>query len=98
MNCFAFKGSDIYVGGNFSTTYDKVVTGLNDIARYDGSAWEALPNQGLDSDVRSMLVVGNDMYVGGHFTGAHDSTPPGLNHIAKLALPPQLFFLPFINK
>ena len=70
-SALAFSGSDLYVGGGFTRTYDGAVTNLNYIAKFSGGAWSALPNIGLNSDVNALAVSGSDLYVGGGFTQAN---------------------------
>jgi hypothetical protein len=68
VNTIAVSGSDIYVGGGF-TTVDTVVA--NNIAKWDGTSWSALGNgNGLNSSILAIAVSGNDVYVGGSFTTA----------------------------
>lgn len=75
-------GSDLYVGGAFNETADGSVT-LNNIAKFDGTSWSALPNNGLDSAVSSFALIGNNLYVGGFFSITGDNTVTNLNHVAK---------------
>jgi LPXTG-site transpeptidase (sortase) family protein len=82
-----YQGS-LYVGGSFTQTFDGAVTNLNNIASYDGSAWHALPHQGLrhaagGSDVRAMIVYNGSLYVGGTFTQTFDNAVTNLNYIAR---------------
>jgi N-acetylneuraminic acid mutarotase len=81
----AVVGSDLYVGGNFTTSGDTTVTDLNRIARYDtaGGAWHALSKQGLSSSVLALAVVGGDLYVGGVFTATGDGTVTNLGYIVR---------------
>ncbi len=79
---FTFIGSDVYVGGQFSGSYDGEVTNLNHIARLTGDTWYALPNNGLDANVYALVVSGTDLFVGGHFHQTADGSVIGLTHIA----------------
>jgi hypothetical protein len=67
LNTLAVVGSDLYMGRSFTRTGDGKLTNLGCITRYDTTAgtWKALPNQGLNDDVRALAVVGSDLYVGG---------------------------------
>lgn len=88
VNTLAMMGTDLYVGGTFfSGTFDGAVTNLNEIARYDGSAWSALPNNGLNFPVHSLAVSGTDLYVGGDFSSTADGVVQNLWNIAKLSVP-----------
>jgi N-acetylneuraminic acid mutarotase len=85
VSAMALDGSDLYVGGSFTRTDDGTLTGLGRIARYDITAgtWHALPNQGLNDDVRALAVSGSDLYVGGEFTQTDDGTLTSLGRIAR---------------
>ena len=81
----AVSGTDLYVGGDFTKTFDGAVTNLNYIARYDTNAgtWNALPNQGFNDIGRRFLVSGTDLYVGGNFTQTGDGTVTNLGRIVR---------------
>jgi len=79
----AVSGSDLYVGGDYTQTYDGAVTNLNGIAKYSGNTWSALAHNGLNDGVTALTVMGSDLYVGGIFTQTADSTVTNLNGIAK---------------
>lgn len=90
----AADGSDLYVGGLFTQSYDGVVTNLNSIAKFDtsGNSWSALPHNGLNGAVLAIYVdpppvpcptCYSTVYIGGAFTRTADSLVTNLNHIAK---------------
>lgn len=57
---------DLYVGGDF--TYSDSGTLLNNIAKWDGSAWVALGSgPGLGGAVRALCFKDGHLYVGGDF-------------------------------
>jgi hypothetical protein len=62
----AVSGSDLYVGGYFTTAGGSPA---NHIAKWNGSAWSAL-GSGLDRGVHALAVSGSDLYVGGLFNTA----------------------------
>jgi hypothetical protein len=85
-----FSGSDLYVGGFFTHTFDLNVTNLNGIARYDTTTdtWYAAPHTGLadntyQGEVRAFLSDQNTLFVGGSFQNTYDGAIK-LNHIAQL--------------
>jgi trimeric autotransporter adhesin len=99
VNVLAWDGESLYAGGEFSrvcTTPDCLpssvmpATGVNRIARWDGTNWHPLGN-GLNAQVNSLIWNGTSLYVGGGFTRlcANEtcSTPHlpanGINRIAR---------------
>jgi hypothetical protein len=69
-------GSDLYVGGFFTTAGGM---SANYIAKWDGNIWSAL-GSGMDGGARALALSGGDLYVGGGFTTAGGI---GANCIAK---------------
>ena len=67
------RGSDVYVGGNFTSA--GTVT-ANSIAKWNGASWSALGGgmSGGNHDVRSLGWSGNQLYAGGSFTNAGGGT------------------------
>ena len=68
----AVIGSDLYVGGNFTTAGGNTV---NHIAKWNGSSWSALISSsngvnGINGTVTALAVIGTDLYAGGWFTTA----------------------------
>jgi carbohydrate binding protein with CBM4/9 domain/beta-propeller uncharacterized protein DUF5122 len=73
----ALNGTDIYVGGDF-TTANGVAS--PDIAKWNGTTFEAL-GSGVSSDVRDILTAPNgDIYATGDFTTAGGNT---VNRVAR---------------
>lgn len=72
----AVRGTDLYVGGDFTMAGDVEVNGL---ARWDGSNWHAVGG-GVASgrSVNALAVVGENLYVGGDFTTAGGVTVNGI--------------------
>jgi hypothetical protein len=71
------NGNDLYVAGYF----DKVGSAnklVNNIAKWDGSAWSGL-GSGVNNQVNVMAMNGGNLYVGGEFTTAGDAPA---SHIA----------------
>ncbi|MDD2943504.1 MAG: hypothetical protein PHC51_11140 [bacterium] len=71
VNAIASSGGSIYAGGYFSSVGGN--PNANRIARWDGSAWQALGN-GLNNWVSAIAISGTDVYVGGVFTDAGGNT------------------------
>src|SRR5207237_6392188 len=65
----AVSGSDVYVGGNFTTAGG---VSAHYIAKWNGSTWSALGNgmDGTNPYVYAIAISGSDVYVGGNFTFA----------------------------
>lgn len=66
------NGSDVYVGGNFSSVVDTSNTAIPNaayLAKWNGSAWSAM--DGITSPlslwVDALTISGSDLYVGGGF-------------------------------
>ncbi len=76
VSALAVIGSDLYVGGDFSTAGGLKV---NNVAKWDGENWSAL-EEGMNYFVEELAVIGSDLYASGRFT-----TTGGLevNRIAK---------------
>ena len=66
VNALAVSGSDLYVGGDFTTAGG---TPANNIAKWNGSSWSTLYT-GMNSGVSALAVSGSDLYAGGDFTTA----------------------------
>ena len=86
-------GTDVYVGGAFTTSAGGAVGNLNAIARLDTvtNTWHPLSNNGLTEpanpfpQVRSIAQVGDNLYISGHFT---QTVAPviALDHMARYNL------------
>ena len=80
----AVSGSDVYACGAFVTASSACCTAqVNGIARWDGTAWWALPvgaNAGMNNWVTSVAVSGGYVYAGGFFNYAGGNQ---INGIAK---------------
>ncbi len=86
-------GTDVYVGGAFTTSAGGAVGNLNAIARLDTltNTWLPLSNDGLTEignpypQVRSIAQVGDDLYISGYFT---QTVAPviALDHMARYNL------------
>src|SRR5207245_10848585 len=70
-------GNGLYAGGVFRLAGN---VGATNIARWDGSNWEAV-GEGIDvsGDVKAVCVCGVDLYAGGFFSSA------GGNHALSVA-------------
>ncbi len=80
----AVSGNDVYVAGRFTTAGGVRV---NNIAKWNGSAWSALgngisgePARGVPAYAYALAVSGSEVYVGGSFTTAGEIAA---NNIAK---------------
>ena len=86
-------GTDVYVGGAFTTSAGGAVVNLNAIARLDTvtNTWHPLSNGGLTEpanpypQVRSIAQVGDDLYISGYFTQTVDPII-ALDHMARYNL------------
>ena len=75
VRAIAIKGTDVYVGGDFTTAnYNGGPNvGANYIAKFDGTNWTAL-GTGMNGAVYSLVMSGSDLYAGGNFTTAGGTT------------------------
>ena len=90
VNALALNGSDLYLGGFFSTANVSGTTvAANFVAKFDTGAntWSALGTgggNGVNSSVSVLAVSGTDVYVGGAFTTANvGGTTVTANRVAK---------------
>ena len=67
VSALVISGSDVYVGGTFTLAGGLPV---NNIAKWDGAAWNAL-GAGVSNSVTALAISGNDVYAGsaGPFIG-----------------------------
>ena len=85
----AASGSDLFVGGDFTTANVGATTvTVNSVAKYSAaSGWSALGTgggNGVSSAVYTLTVSGNDLYVGGAFMTTNvGGTTVSANHVAK---------------
>jgi hypothetical protein len=85
----AYMGSNVIVGGYFLDAGND--TTADYVAKWDGSNWSGLGNNGWNSGplesgaVFALAVSGTDLYVGGNFYYVYDSTTyiPEARYIAK---------------
>jgi hypothetical protein len=77
VRALAVAGSDVYVGGYFSTAGGLTA---NNVAKWNGSTWSALGSGLGDRFVAALAVSGTNLYAGGLFTTAGGSPA---NHLAK---------------
>jgi hypothetical protein len=76
VNAMVFLGSDLYVGGSFTTAEDgdfdnSIIISVNNIAKWNGSDWLPL-DVGVGGTVFALAISGSDLYVGGSFSFAGD--------------------------
>jgi trimeric autotransporter adhesin len=69
----AVSGSDLYVGGQFTTAGGSAAT---NIAKWDGSSWSALGSGVNGYAVYALAVSGSDLYAGGSFSMGGVSVNP----------------------
>ena len=69
VSALVVSGSDLYVGGRFTTAGGNSAT---NVAKWNGSAWSAL-GSGVNADVAALAVLDTNLYVGGVFSKAGGS-------------------------
>ena len=80
VNAIAISGSNVYVGGWFSSA-GTCMSGCKNIAKWNGSTWSAL-GTGMDNNVSVIAISGSTIYAGGSFYSAGTCTS-GCKRIAK---------------
>ena len=70
VSAFAVKDNILYVGGNFTRTFDNAVSNLNNLAAYDltTNTWSPFADNGMNGPVNTLAIAGDDLYIGGGFT------------------------------
>jgi len=81
VNTIAISGTDVYVGGTFTSAGS--VSGADYIARWNGTTWSGLLSGtfGISNTVNTIAISGTDVYVGGAFINA--GGVPGADYIAR---------------
>jgi hypothetical protein len=93
VNALAVSGSNLFVGGSFSTGYNSPATavGANNVAMWNaGSGWSRLGSgagttgNGVNGPVGALAMSGSNLFVGGGFITVYNSLAAGVsaNHIA----------------
>jgi hypothetical protein len=79
----AISGTDVYVGGDFTADATLGASGVNYIARWNGTSWSGLLSGtvGLNGSVYTIAISGTDVYAGGRFANAGGVR--GANYIAR---------------
>ncbi|MFH0985626.1 MAG: YDG domain-containing protein [Candidatus Omnitrophota bacterium] len=81
VNALALNGTDVYIGGYFTTAYDTSnKTNCGRVIRYNiaGNSFNYLGHgnggaYGVNSTVLAIALDGTDVYIGGGFTTAYDT-------------------------
>ena len=80
INSLEWSDEILYVGGDFSNLTAENILSLN-----DGHA-SSLSEGGLNSEVRTMLLLDDMLYVGGNFTSTLEKGNDGLQHVAAYSV------------
>jgi hypothetical protein len=90
VQALAVSGTDLYVGGFFTTANTGSPITANQVARWNGSAWSALGSgggngvgMGVSPSVSALSIAGGELFVGGGFNEANLGAPVGTNYIAR---------------
>ena len=80
INSLEWNDEILFVGGDFSNSSTQNIMLLN-----EGHA-SPLPEGGLNSEVKAMLLLDDMLFVGGNFTGTLSEEPDGLQHVAAYSI------------
>jgi len=93
VNALAADGTNLYVGGNFTSVnnYETPLSGAKNIVKWDGANWSALGSDGngngstSNGDVQAIAVIQGNVYVGGKFTNVNNNGAvlPAADYVAK---------------
>jgi len=93
VQALAVSGGDLYVAGDFTmANVGGATVNVNNVAKVNlaTGVWSALGTgggNGVNSQIRALLVSGSNLYVAGLFTTANvGSTPVSANRVAKFNL------------
>jgi hypothetical protein len=87
VNAIAISGSNVYVGGNFSSAISNTGSPIqytSYIAKWDGSVWSTL-GRGAQGAVYSLAASGTDLYVGGLFNAVLTSSGSSVSYTTYVA-------------
>lgn len=82
----AASGSDIFAGGLFTAANSGNDVAANAVARWDGSQWHAIGNNGgngIQGWVFALRTRNNLLYIGGFFFQVNVGSPISANHIVS---------------
>ena len=91
VSAITTSGSDLYVGGNFTSYRGGAVGSANRIAKLDllngtlNTTFNPPGNNGFNAQVNALVISGNSIFVGGEFT-SYKSVVGSANRLAKLSL------------
>jgi hypothetical protein len=88
VRTLALIDNDLYVGGDFLNANTGANVAANRIARVNitSGTWSKIgtgSGNGVDNNVRALVVSGNDLYIGGNFLNANIGTSISANRVAK---------------
>ena len=83
INSLQWNDEIVFVGGNFSNSSVENIMSLN-----KGRA-SSLPEGGLNSAVRTMLLLDDMLFVGGNFTDSSEEGNDGLQYVGAYSIPNQ---------
>ena len=98
----AISGTDVYIGGGFTTANNLSPLTVNYITRYstDGEGDDeentfyplGAGSYGVNYLVRAIAISGTDVYIGGEFFTANNSSPLSVNYITRYSTSDNTFY------
>jgi hypothetical protein len=85
VEAIALSGSDVYVGGSFTSIGGQARNDIAKLATTGGGAADPTWDPNAAGDVKALAVSGTDLFVGGDFNGPGSIGGQARNYLAKLS-------------
>jgi transposase-like protein len=97
VSAIAVDGTNIYIGGTFTTCYNTSDLACNYVVRYStlDDTFYSLgegATKGLNAAVAAIAVTGTDVYIGGQFTICRNTSDLACNRIVRYSTSDNIFY------